>query len=251
MFKLERVEIAGFKSFYEKVDLAFPGEVTAVVGPNGCGKSNICDAVAWALGEQSARILRGERMDDVIFNGSARRRPLGMAEVVLTLSTRGNGNGDGNGNGHAGAEPELLRIGRRVYREGQGEYFLNDKQVRLKDIQDRLLGTGLGVRAYSVIEQGRVEQVLSTKPQDRRRLMEEAAGITRYKLKKRLAETKLEETRGNLLRISDIIAEIERNCASLKRQASRAARYKEKTAALKERRASIARARHDKLYQAA
>lgn len=251
MFKLERVEIAGFKSFYEKVDLAFPGEVTAVVGPNGCGKSNICDAVAWALGEQSARILRGERMDDVIFNGSARRRPLGMAEVVLTLSTRGNGNGDGNGNGHGGAEPEVLRIGRRVYREGQGEYFLNDKQVRLKDIQDRLLGTGLGVRAYSVIEQGRVDQVLSTKPQDRRRLIEEAAGITRYKLKKRLAETKLEETRGNLLRISDIIAEIERNCASLKRQASRAARYKEKTAALKERRASIARARHDRLRDAA
>ncbi|HYR46941.1 MAG TPA: AAA family ATPase, partial [Thermoanaerobaculia bacterium] len=252
MLKLERVEISGFKSFYEKVDLAFPGEVTAVVGPNGCGKSNICDAVAWALGEQSARILRGERMDDVIFNGSARRRPLGMAEVVLTLSARGNGNGNGNGdgNGHGETEQETLRIGRRVYREGHGEYFLNDKQVRLKDIQDRLLGTGLGVRAYSVIEQGRVDQVLSTKPQDRRRLIEEAAGITRYKLKKRLAEVKLEETRGNLLRISDIIAEIERNCVSLKRQASRAARYKEKTAALRERKASIARARHDKLSAA-
>src|SRR5229473_1475290 len=222
MLKLERVEIQGFKSFYEKVDLAFPGSVTAVVGPNGCGKSNICDAVAWALGEQSARILRGERMDDVIFNGSARRRPLGMAEVVLTLSARGNGNGNGNGdgNGHGETEQETLRIGRRVYREGHGEYFLNDKQVRLKDIQDR------------------------------RRLIEEAAGITRYKLKKRLAEVKLEETRGNLLRISDIIAEIERNCVSLKRQASRAARYKEKTAALRERKASIARARHDKLSAA-
>ncbi|HEX7251227.1 MAG TPA: AAA family ATPase, partial [Thermoanaerobaculia bacterium] len=203
MFKLERVEILGFKSFYEKVDLAFPGSVTAVVGPNGCGKSNICDAVAWALGEQSAKILRGERMDDVIFNGSAKRRPLGMAEVILTLSPRtggnghrdkgnGNGNGNGDGNGHAeteDGEPEVLRIGRRVYREGQGEYFLNDKQVRLKDIQDRLLGTGLGVRAYSVIEQGRIDQVLSTKPQDRRRLIEEAAGITKYKLKKRMAET--------------------------------------------------------------
>src|SRR5262245_57337886 len=175
MFKLERVEILGFKSFYERVDLSFPGDVTAVVGPNGCGKSNICDAVAWALGEQSAKTLRGERMDDVIFNGSAKRRPLGMAEVILTLSRRGgphsgaaggNGNGNGNGQGSAGAEGngngeaadadafETLRIGRRVYREGQGEYFLNDKQVRLKDIQDRLLGTGLGVRAYSVIEQG-------------------------------------------------------------------------------------------------
>src|SRR6266545_4837316 len=178
MLKLKRVEILGFKSFYEKVDLDIPDAVTAVVGPNGCGKSNICDAVAWALGEQSAKILRGERMEDVIFNGSARRRPLGMAEVTLTLSSSGNGQGNGNGHGDRGeaSEPELLRIGRRVYREGHGEYFLNDKQVRLKDIQDQLLGTGLGVRAYSVIEQGRIDQVLSTKPQDRRRLIEEAAG---------------------------------------------------------------------------
>jgi chromosome segregation protein len=261
MFKLDRVEISGFKSFYDRVDLSFPGYVTAVVGPNGCGKSNICDAVAWALGEQSAKILRGERMDDVIFNGSARRRPLGMAEVILTLSRRGNGskkagngngNGDGNGNGHGeDSEEETLRIGRRVYREGHGEYFLNDKMVRLKDIQDRLLGTGLGVRAYSVIEQGRIDQVLSTKPQDRRRLIEEAAGITRYKLKKRLAEAKLEETRGNLLRISDILTEIERNVASLKRQASRAARYKEKSEALRTRRGWLARARHDRLLAAA
>ena len=120
MFRLDRVEIAGFKSFYEKVDLAFPGRVTAVVGPNGCGKSNICDAVAWALGEQSAKVLRGERMDDVIFNGSAKRRPVGMAEVTLTLSRRGSnggghGNGDGNGNGNGESEePESLRIGRRV-----------------------------------------------------------------------------------------------------------------------------------------
>jgi chromosome segregation protein len=272
MFKLERVQISGFKSFYEKVDLAFPGSVTAVVGPNGCGKSNISDAVSWALGEQSAKTLRGERMDDVIFNGSSKRRPLGMAEVILTLSTRartggeripveaaetegnGNGNGNGHGNGHPDggveADSEVLRIGRRVYREGTGEYFLNDKQVRLKDIQDRLLGTGLGVRAYSVIEQGRIDQVLSTKPQDRRRLIEEAAGITRYKLKKRLAEGKLEETRGNLLRISDIVSEIERNVASLKRQASRAARYKEHTETLRGKKAALARTRHDVLLAA-
>ncbi|MFN2634893.1 MAG: chromosome segregation protein SMC [Thermoanaerobaculia bacterium] len=276
MFKLERVEISGFKSFYEKVDLAFPGSVTAVVGPNGCGKSNISDAVSWALGEQSAKTLRGERMDDVIFNGSARRRPLGMCEVILTLSTRtrvsspqdGNGNGNGhgvgngNGNGHgearasgdaepgAEAESDLLRIGRRVYRDGTGEYFLNDKQVRLKDIQDKLLGTGLGVRAYSVIEQGRIDQVLSTKPQDRRRLIEEASGITRYRLKKRLAEGKLEETRGNLLRISDIVSEIEKNVASLKRQASRAARYREQSDALRGKKAALARTRHDVLLAA-
>ncbi|HEV2063246.1 MAG TPA: chromosome segregation protein SMC [Thermoanaerobaculia bacterium] len=253
MFRLERVEISGFKSFYEKVDLAFPGSVTAVVGPNGCGKSNICDAVSWALGEQSARSLRGERMDDVIFNGSAKRRPVGMAEVIVTLARRrskgasGEADGDGNGNGHGNGNGDRIRIGRRVYREGHGEYFLNDKQVRLKDIQDELSGTGLGVRAYSVIEQGRIDQVLSTKPQDRRRLIEEAAGITRYKLKKRLAEIKLEETRGNLLRISDIIAEIEKNVVSLRRQASKAARYKEQSEALRARRAALARVRHDRL----
>jgi chromosome segregation protein len=206
MLRLERVEISGFKSFYEKVDLAFPGRVTAVVGPNGCGKSNICDAVAWALGEQSARVLRGERMDDVIFNGSAKRRPLGMADVIVTLTSE-NGNGD--------PEHGRLRVGRRVFRDGEGEYFLNDKQVRFKDVQDRLLGTGLSVRAYSVIEQGRIDQVLSTKPQDRRRLIEEAAGITKYKAKRKLAEVKLEETRANLLRLSDIVNEVERNCASL------------------------------------
>src|SRR3984893_12646532 len=252
MFKLERVEISGFKSFYEKVDLAFPGSVTAGVGPNGCGKSNISDAVSWALGEQSAKTLRGERMDDVIFNGSSKRRPLGMAEVILTLSTRnrksvpqGNGNGNGDAETDAsdagGPEADLLQIGRRVYREGTGEYFLNGKQVRLKDIQDKLLGTGLGVRAYSVIEQGRIDQVLSTKPQDRRRLIEEASGISRYKLKKRLAETKLEETRGNLLRISDTVQEIERNVASLKRQASRAARYEEHSASLRRKKAALVR----------
>ncbi len=240
MLKLKRVEISGFKSFYEKVDLAFPSAVTAIVGPNGCGKSNLSDAVAWALGEQSARVLRGDRMDDVIFNGSARRRPLGMAEVILTLETS-------NGDSDRGDVEGTLRVGRRVYRDGEGEYFLNDRQVRLRDIQDQLLGTGLGVRAYSVIEQGRIDQVLSTKPQDRRRLIEEAAGITRYKLKKRLAEGKLEETKGNLLRISDIVSEIERNAASLKRQASRAARYKEQSELLRRRKACVTRARADLL----
>ena len=146
-----------------------------------------------------------------------------MAEVILTLVGRRTGTAK-----RATTNGEL-RVGRRVYRDGEGEYFLNDKQVRLRDIQDQLLGTGLGVRAYSVIEQGRIDQVLSTKPQDRRRLIEEAAGITKYKLKKRLAEGKLEETKGNLLRLSDIISEIERNVTSLRRQASRAARYKEQS----------------------
>src|SRR5262249_48072418 len=243
MLRLKRVELVGFKSFYEKVDLSFPGAVTAVVGPNGCGKSNISDAVAWALGEQSARVLRGEKVDDVIFNGSAKRRPLGMAEVVLTLSAT-------NGDGDKGDENGTMRVGRRGYRDGQGEDFLDDKQGRLRDIQDQLLGTGLGVRAYSVIEQGRIDQVLSTKPQDRRRLIEEAAGITKYKLKKRLAEGKLEETKGNLLRISDIVSEIERNVASLKRQASRAARAKEQPEWRRRRKATLVRSRADVLASA-
>src|SRR5439155_2379526 len=150
-------------------------------------------------------------------------------------------------NGNGDPEHGRLRVGRRVFRDGEGEYFLNDKQVRFKDVQDRLLGTGLSVRAYSVIEQGRIDQVLSTKPQDRRRLIEEAAGITKYKAKRKLAEVKLEETRANLLRLSDIVTEVERNCASLKRQASRAARYKEFTEALKVRRAALARVRADVL----
>ena len=238
MFHLERLEISGFKSFNESAQLTFPGAITAVIGPNGCGKSNICDAVAWALGEQSARVLRGERMDDVIFNGSGKRRPLGMAEVTLTLKSS---------NGDFPETEGRVAIGRRVYRDGEGEYFLNGRRVRLKDVQDVLFGTGLGVRAYSIIEQGKIDQVLSSKPQDRRRLIEEAAGITKYKARKRAAELKLEETRANLTRISDIVAEVDRACASLKRQASKAERYKERTALLREKRLLLARITFDAL----
>ena len=238
MLHLERLEISGFKSFNETAQLTFPGAVTAVIGPNGCGKSNICDAVAWALGEQSARVLRGEHMDDVIFNGSGKRRPLGMAEVTLTLKS---------GNGDFPENDGRVAIGRRVYRDGEGEYFLNGKRVRLKDVQDVLFGTGLGVRAYSIIEQGKIDQVLSSKPQDRRKLIEEAAGITKYKVKKRAAELKLEETRANLTRLSDIVGEVDRACASLKRQASKAERYRERTAALREKRLVLARLTFDVL----
>jgi chromosome segregation protein len=238
MLRLDRLEISGFKSFYEKADLSFPGALTAIVGPNGCGKSNICDAVSWVLGEQSAKVLRGETMDDVVFNGSGKRRPLGMAEVTLTLQ--------------AGPEefPETdgrVSIGRRVYRDGDGEYLMNGRKVRLRDVQDVLFGTGLGVRAYSIIEQGKIEQVLSSKPQERRKLIEEAAGITKYKVKKRAAELKLEETRVNLTRVADIIAEVERTCTSLKRQAAKAERYKERTAELRERRQILARRLFDRL----
>ena len=240
MFHLERLEISGFKSFHENAQLTFPGAITAVIGPNGCGKSNICDAVAWALGEQSARVLRGEKMDDVIFNGSGKRRPLGMAEVTLTLKSR---------NGDFPETDGRVAIGRRVYRDGEGEYFLNGRRVRLKDIQDVLFGTGLGVRAYSIIEQGKIDQVLSSKPQDRRKLIEEAAGITKYKAKKRAAELKLEETRTNLTRLSDIVSEVDRACASLKRQASKAERYKERTALLREKKLLLARLVFDALSE--
>jgi chromosome segregation protein len=221
MFRLDKLEIHGFKSFYDPAQLAFPAPMTAVVGPNGCGKSNICDAIIWVLGENRASHIRGETMDDVIFQGSARRRPLSMGEVTLTLATS---NGDSN---HPMSDDGRIVINRRVFRTGESEFRLNGKRVRLKDISDILMDTGLGIRNYSVMEQGKIDLILSNKPQDRRRLIEEAAGITKYKTKRRAAEMKLEETQQNLLRIDDTLAEVTRNLNSLKRQAGKARRHKE------------------------
>jgi chromosome segregation protein len=221
MFRLDKLEIHGFKSFYDPAQLAFPAPMTAVVGPNGCGKSNICDAIIWVLGENRASHIRGETMDDVIFQGSARRRPLSMGEVTLTLATS---NGDSN---HPMSDDGRITINRRVFRTGESEFRLNGKRVRLKDISDILMDTGLGIRNYSVMEQGKIDLILSNKPQDRRRLIEEAAGITKYKTKRRAAEMKLEETQQNLLRIDDTLAEVTRNLNSLKRQAGKARRHKE------------------------
>jgi len=221
MFRLDKLEIHGFKSFYDPAHLAFPAPMTAVVGPNGCGKSNICDAIIWVLGENRASHIRGETMDDVIFQGSARRRPLSMGEVTLTLATT---NGDSN---HPASDDGRITINRRVFRTGESEFRLNGKRVRLKDISDILMDTGLGIRNYSVMEQGKIDLILSNKPQDRRRLIEEAAGITKYKTKRRAAEMKLEETQQNLLRIDDTLAEVTRNLNSLKRQAGKARRHKE------------------------
>jgi chromosome segregation protein len=195
--------------------------MTAVVGPNGCGKSNICDALIWVLGENRASHIRGETMDDVIFQGSARRRPLSMGEVTLTLGTS---NGDSD---HPAADDGKIVINRRVFRTGESEFRLNGRRVRMKDISDILMDTGLGIRNYSVMEQGKIDLILSNKPQDRRRLIEEAAGITKYKTKRRAAELKLEETQQNLLRIDDTLGEVTRNLSSLKRQASKARRHKE------------------------
>ncbi len=239
MFRLKKLEIQGFKSFVDRTSVTLPSRITAIVGPNGSGKSNICDAVQWVLGEQSARNLRGTTMEDVIFNGAAHRRPLGMAEVAITLEARG-----GDQWADSGGEVVLTR---RVTRDGESDYIVNGKKSRLKDVQEILTGTGLGVRAYSIIEQQKIDLILSTKPQDRRRLIEEAAGVSKYKIRKRQAEVKLEETRGNLLRLTDIVSEIDRTCSSLKRQASRATRWREQADVLASQKKRLARLRTDRL----
>ncbi len=294
MLRLRKVELVGFKSFCEKTQITFSGAgITCVVGPNGCGKSNIVDAVSWVLGEQSHKSLRAERMADCIFNGTAKRPPLGLAEVIITLEdpelaeaarfVQGVKEGEGVKEGkeveeaeggitaEAGsdfntenrecaestdsaarddrteehsegkamrrkraaekpavhAKPGEVVIGRRLYRSGQSEYLINGRVARLRDIQEMFMGLGLGPDSYAIIEQGRIGQILSSKPTDRRAIIEEAAGVTKYKTKKRLAEAKLESSKVNLARVNDILVEVEKQLASLKRQASKARRYAE------------------------
>ena len=218
MLKIEKVEISGFKSFSDATEVSFPDGITAVVGPNGCGKSNIGDAINWVLGEQSARMLRGTSMQDVIFNGSEKRKPVGLAEVSLQLAGRVNGNGDA---------PKTIKITRRLFRTGESEYLLNDQRSRLRDIQDLLREERVGAQTYATIEQGKIDQILNAKPKDRRLIIEEAAGVAGFKHKRRLAELKLEATQANLLRVNDIVQEVERQIGSLKRQAAKARRYSE------------------------
>ena len=239
MLKLKNLEISGFKSFVDPVETDFADGITAIVGPNGCGKSNLSEAITWVLGEQSAKSLRGGKMEDVIFSGTDRRKPLGMAEVNLTLETDEDIDGAENGK---------LIIGRRVFRSGESQYRLNDKIVRLKEIKDILADTGLGVRAYSVIEQGRIGQILSSKPIERRKLIEEAAGVTRYKARKRLAELKLEDATANRMRLDDIISEVERALRSLKRQSNAARRFKEREGQYRELQRTVLTARFSALH---
>ncbi len=234
MLKLESLEVNGFKTFVDPVTSRFARGITAIVGPNGCGKSNLAEAITWVLGEQSAKSLRGSSMEEVIFNGSGQRKPLGMAEVSLTFLADG---------GVENAEDGRITIGRRIFRGGEGQYRLNDRATRLKDIRDLLMDTGLGIRAYSVIEQGRIGMILSGKPQERRKLIEEAAGITRYKNRKRLAGLKLEDATADLLRLDDIISEVERSLRSLKRQATAARRHRERRQAYRELLDAVLRAR--------
>jgi chromosome segregation protein len=221
--RIRKLEISGFKSFVDRTVVHFDTDVVGVVGPNGCGKSNIVDSIRWAMGEQSAKHLRGRAMSDVIFNGSSQRGPAGMAEVTLTFD---------NDDPEIAATLPLeyrdygeIAVTRRLFRDGTSEYLINKTQVRLKDVTDLFLGTGVGTKAYSIVEQGKIGLIVSARAEDRRMLIEEAAGITKYKARKKQAELKMDQTRQNLLRIGDIVSEIQRSLASLKRQAAKAERY--------------------------
>lgn len=264
MLKLKRLELLGFKSFADRTRLEFQNGTVGIVGPNGCGKSNLSDAMNWVLGEQSARLLRGERMTDVIFNGTGNRPPTGMAEVTMTLEdseydgieevieqaepaqaqaetvdSEGPSEGEVSEIERTAADKRAVYRGylkdgsgqitvtRRLFRSGESEYLINGRVSRLRDIQDVFMGTGLGPESYAIIEQGRIGQILSSKPSDRRLILEEAAGISKFKARKRAAELKLESSRGNLSRITDILEEVIKQVNSLKRQASKARRFRE------------------------
>src|SRR5438067_289604 len=213
---LQSLELLGFKSFADKTIFNFHEGVTAIVGPNGCGKSNVLDAVRWALGEQSAKSLRGDEMADIIFNGAETRKPIGVAEVSLTFTDCAE---------ELGIDWHDIRVTRRVYRDGNSEYLLNKTPCRLRDIQSLFADTGIARTAYSMVEQDRIDMILSSRPEDRRAVFEEAAGITKYKTQKREALRKLEATEANLLRIGDVIKEVKRQIGSLQRQAGKARRY--------------------------
>jgi chromosome segregation protein len=213
---LQSLELLGFKSFADKTLLNFHEGITAIVGPNGCGKSNVLDAVRWVLGEQSAKSLRGDEMADVIFAGSEMRKPVGFAQVSLTFTDCAE---------ELGIDWHDVRVTRRVYRDGNSEYLLNKTSCRLRDIQSLFADTGIGRAAYSMMEQGKIDMILSSRPEDRRAVFEEAAGVTKYKTQKREALRKLEATDANLLRIGDIIKEVKRQIGSLQRQAGKARRY--------------------------
>jgi chromosome segregation protein len=227
---LKALELVGFKSFADKTRLEFPTGITVVVGPNGSGKSNLVDAIKWVLGEQSVKSLRGKEMADVIFNGSPSRRGMNSAEITLTLD---------NSHHLLAIDTPEVHITRRVYRNGEGEYLVNRHPSRLRDIRDLLSGTGMGTQAYSVIEQGKVDVLLQSSPRDRRVIFEEAAGISRFKLRKLESLRRLERVEQNLLRLSDIVDEVESHLRSVRLQAGKARRFKQYTQRLQELRTQV------------
>ena len=218
--KIKKVSILGFKSFMEKLDITFSNGISGVVGPNGCGKSNIVDAIRWCMGEQSPKQLRGRKMEDVIFSGAGSHKPLGMAEVSLLFE-----NGDGSFPA-AFAQDHEMSVTRRLYRSGESEYLINNVSCRLKDIQEIFMDTGLGNRAYSIIGQGQIGTIIDQRPEETRVMLEEAAGITKYRKKVEISRRKIELTEGNLQRVEDILGEIQSQIRSLKRQAAKARRFK-------------------------
>src|ERR1043166_3431574 len=215
---IKRLELSGFKSFSKKTTFTFDPGLTAVVGPNGCGKSNIIDAVRWVLGEQSARSLRGAKMEELIFHGSEREKAVGMAEVSMTFD---------NEAGQLAKQGPEISITRRLYRSGESEYLVNKADVRLKDITEIILDTGISTGAYVIMEQGKIDSILTSRATERMALFEEAAGVMRYQIQKEEAERKLAATQQNLVRVGDIVHELKRRIDSLERQARHAEQYKE------------------------
>jgi len=239
--RLEKIILSGFKSFADKTDFVFDSSITAIVGPNGCGKSNIVDAVKWVLGEQSLKSLRSDQMADVIFSGSGSRKPLGTAEVSLFISNR-----DGTGAGRLPIDADEVQISRRIYKSGESEYRINNKICRLRDIREMFMDTGVGTKAYSIIEQGQIEQLVSASKMDRRIVFEEAAGISKYKAHKKEALRKLERTEQNLLRLADILGEVQKQLRSVKLQAGKARSYLQYTQRLKELQVTYALVEYEK-----
>src|SRR5450432_4150179 len=234
--RLKKLILHGFKSFADRTEFVFDSPITGIVGPNGCGKSNVVDGFKWVLGEQSAKSLRGDAMMDVIFNGSGGRKPAGLAEVTLVFEnpTRPDGSRTLN------LDVDEVSVGRRLYRDGTSEYQINNQSSRLKDVRELFMDTGVGVDAYSVIEQGRVAALLDANPQERRQIFEEAAGISKFKQRKKEAQRKLERVDQNLLRVNDIVEEVEKRLRSVKVAAGKARNYQEYITRLNELRLSYA-----------
>jgi len=235
--QLDRITLNGFKSFADKTEFQINCSITAIVGPNGCGKSNVVDAIKWVLGNQSPKSLRSGQMADVIFSGSSSRKASAMAEVSLQFS----------GVAAMGMEQETLEICRRLYRSGDSEYLINNKVCRLKDIRELFMDTGVGVSAYSIIEQGQIDQLLQKSTVERRVIFEEAAGVSKFKAHKKEALRKLERTEQNLLRLADIVGEVERQLRSVKLQAGKARNYLVYSERLKELRVNYSLAEYHKI----